>query len=69
MENDSLLIMEPDRSCDNGDGKLRVIENFSFGEEFAELFGYHDITVIADTFTIDYSQLEFGEVKFNVVAE
>lgn len=69
MESDSILVMEPDRSCDNGDGKLRVIENFSFGSDFAEMFGFDEIIVVADTLPIDYSHLEFGEVRFKVWAE
>lgn len=66
-EDANKLVVIPDRSIDNGDGKVRVEEDFSIGAEASSVLGYSNVIVKQGEYEIDYSGSEnFGAVVLDV---
>jgi hypothetical protein len=67
LVNDSLLKMTFDRSCENGNGTTRILENFFMGSEISDSLDCDSAIIKAGTYTIDYSGSAFGKTHFNVI--
>lgn len=65
-----VLTVVPDfAGIDNGDGKVRVLEDYNIGP-FARKFGVEKLIIIPGTYDIVYSpECPHGEVNFNVIVD
>jgi hypothetical protein len=65
-----VLIMEPDTSCDNGDGTVTVTEDFYIGKEYSQVLGMNRVVIKKGKYLIDYLPgLRFGRIRFNILKE
>lgn len=62
------MTFSPDMSMDNGDGKVRIEENYDLGSAVASYLGKTKVVINAGTYTINYltSPNVYGTVTFNV---
>jgi hypothetical protein len=69
MDHDHLLFA-PEADIDNGDGTVTITEDYPIGAEYSNLLGYKNITILAGTYSIDYTKgLGYGYVEFPTRAE
>ncbi|MCS7077971.1 MAG: hypothetical protein NZ455_14765 [Bacteroidia bacterium] len=64
---DNQLVMEPHRTVDNGDQKVRITHDFQIGSQVSQLLGYEMITIQKGIYAIEYNtENPYGIIKFNV---
>lgn len=59
------LLFAPEASIDNGDGTVKITDDYPIGSEFSQQLGYSSVTILAGTYPIDYTQgVGYGYVEF-----